>query len=453
MSPIPELPGTLVPRFSPMEQGLKRHVAQLCRLDHDRFPGSQPISFSQRDLERLEKQDFWVCEKSDGIRVLFLIAYDPSQDSQSVFLIDRMNEYRELQGFVFPHHQDMRKQLKNTLVDGELVIDVDPATKKETMRFLAFDCLVIDDENVMSKTLDKRYGRLQAWLYKPYAKMLADHPHMGQQQPFSVKIKETNFSYHVDKVFAVDIPNLQHGNDGLIYTCVSTPYTPGTDNNIMKWKPPSENSIDFKLVLRFPPHPRNPSEPDFMAKPLFLLHIWCGDDRGVAKYEPYDDMYVDDDEWERLKLSGEQIDDRIVEVHWDLSLNRWRMMRFRDDKPNGNHKSVVDKIIQSIADGVEKDALLARSSAIRTAWKARQGQPAGSSQPQSQSHAPNSQSHQAPHAHQYAHAQPTRPPPQQQKRAAAPMPQLSDGELRYGPLASSPWSKVAGPPKVAGMFR
>lgn len=70
------------------------------------------------------------------------------------------------------------------------------------MRFLAFDCLVVDDQNVMSRPLDKRYGvsaslamkcgsdvdvywqRLQEWFYKPYSKMLKDHPHMAQTQPF-----------------------------------------------------------------------------------------------------------------------------------------------------------------------------------------------------------------------------------------------------------------------------
>ena len=64
----------------------------------------------------------------------------------------------------------------------------------------------------------------------------------------------------------------------------------------MKWKPPSENSIDFKLLLRFPPTPGKPKVPDFQTKPVFELHVWCGDTR----YEFYDIMYVDDDEWERL---------------------------------------------------------------------------------------------------------------------------------------------------------
>lgn len=63
-----------------------------------------------------------------------------------------------------------------------------------------------------------------------------------------------------------------------------------------------------------------------------------------------------------MKASGEQFDDRVVEVHWDPGLEGWRMMRFRDDKPNGNHKDVVENILKSIADGIEKDAVSSLSS-------------------------------------------------------------------------------------------
>ena len=86
-------------------------------------------------------------------------------------------------------------------------------------------------------------------------------------------------------------------------------------------------------------------------------------------------MRVTDDEWERcaasrtsispyfgltvrrMKVSGEQFEDRIVEVHWDPAVEGWRMMRFRDDKPAGNHITTVESVIQSIRDGVEKDTV------------------------------------------------------------------------------------------------
>ena len=95
--------------------------------------------------------------------------------------------------------------------------------------------------------------RLMDWFYKPYARMIREYPHMAEGRPFecvlspvsvetesscvhtfhiSIKVKEISFSYHVEKIFAVDIPALQHGNDGLIYTCVNSPYTPGSDHNM-----------------------------------------------------------------------------------------------------------------------------------------------------------------------------------------------------------------------------
>jgi mRNA guanylyltransferase len=48
----------------------------------------------------------------------------------TAFQIDRHNDYRELDGFFFPSHEDSKIPMFNTLVDGELVLDTDPVTKK-----------------------------------------------------------------------------------------------------------------------------------------------------------------------------------------------------------------------------------------------------------------------------------------------------------------------------------
>lgn len=73
------------------------------------FPGAQPVSFSAKDLEKLEKQEyavpqrrafrlelngvyaircsFWVAEKSDGIRVLLFVHTDINTMDQMVYLV------------------------------------------------------------------------------------------------------------------------------------------------------------------------------------------------------------------------------------------------------------------------------------------------------------------------------------------------------------------------------
>jgi mRNA guanylyltransferase len=160
----------------------------------------------------------------------------------------------------------------------------------------------------------------------------------------------------------------------------------------IKWKPPSENTIDFKLRLHFPPDlakdPRG-MLPDLTAKPFFALDEYMGRERGgnADGYRYFDWLYVEDEEWEDMKKDGEQFDDRIVECYWDLHGGpidpryagngiahesrppAWRLHRIRDDKTDGNHTSIVQKIIRSIEDGVEKDQLLAQETAIRAAWK------------------------------------------------------------------------------------
>lgn len=40
------------------------------------------------------------------------------------------------------------------------------------------------------------------------------------------------FSYALEKMFNVVLPNLKHGNDGLIFTCRNSPYKFGTDDKM-----------------------------------------------------------------------------------------------------------------------------------------------------------------------------------------------------------------------------
>lgn len=58
-----------------------------------------------------------------------------------------------------------------------------------------------------------------------------------------------------------------------------------------------------------------------------------------------------------MKETGEQFDDRVVEVVWNFAERNWKILRFRDDKKHGNHRDVVTSVIESIQDGVEVDAV------------------------------------------------------------------------------------------------
>lgn len=394
---MPEIPtslgehGSSVPSEIPgvragkdLTQRLRYEVSGLLGRDRASFPGAQPISFAAQHLAELHRQDYYVCEKSDGIRCLMYLTHD-GQGSQAVYLIDRKNDYYWIDNahLTFPRPPPERKEPEDgkrlpfhtqTLLDGELVHDTLAPGVVDT-KYLVFDCLVYDGSPITHRTLDIRLGKCKHFVIKPYQSMLVEQLGLVRLTPFTVAMKRMENSYVLERVFSHVLPSLLHGNDGLIFTCINSPYTFGTDTHILKWKPEHENTIDFRMHLRFPQSEADPSDPDqspfpdYNALPEINLSVFGGDDKR-SSVTPWGSMYLEPQEWDRMKAREEPLDERIVECFLD-DQRRWRFHRFRDDKSEANHISTVQSVIGSIQDRISKDDLLQQCGSIYNEWRRR----------------------------------------------------------------------------------
>ncbi|TVY89000.1 mRNA-capping enzyme subunit alpha [Lachnellula willkommii] len=355
---------------------MQSEVASLLDRPNNSFPGAQPVSFARKHLEELTRQDYYVCEKSDGMRYLLYLTRDEHEE-EAQYLIDRKNDYWFIpkNGLHFPVPRHVEGFHTDTLIDGELVLDKLPNGGVQP-KYLVFDCMLLDGNSLMNRTLDKRLAYFKERIYDPYKDLLVNYPEEKPYMHFIMEMKQMQFSYAIDLMFGKILPHLPHGNDGLIFTCRMSDYKFGTDQNILKWKPEAENSIDFRMTLDFPT--KQPDEQDiaegykepyvdYDAMPVCNLHVHHGDSHRETWYG---EMYIENDEWERLKSLEEPLNDRIVECYMD-SQKRWRYMRFRDDKTNANHTTTVDSVIESIMDRVTKQDLMAAQKVIRDEWKKR----------------------------------------------------------------------------------
>jgi mRNA guanylyltransferase len=376
MAPLEDIAAPGIKIEGELLHNMRLEVASLLERRSTGFPGAQPVSFARRHLEELTQRDYFVCEKSDGMRYLLYLTQD-DQGNEIHYLIDRKNDYWFVPPNMlhFPIPGDHTGFHIDTLIDGELVLDqVDGGGKQP--KYLVFDCMVIDGNSLMNRTLDKRIAYFKERIFDPYNKLLEKFPEEKEHLHFLTAMKKMEFSYAVQMMFTDILPNLPHGNDGLIFTCRTSEYKHGTDPHILKWKPAEENSIDFRLIFDFPlvepdeiDLAEGITEPyvDYDSIPVCNLHIYAGD----GKEDPwFGTLSLEEVEWEEMKAAGEPFNDRIIECHLD-DQGRWRYMRPRDDKPHANHVSTVNSVIESIKDRVTEKDLIAAAKTIRDEWKRR----------------------------------------------------------------------------------
>lgn len=359
-------------------------VADLLGRQQLTFPGAQPVSFARNHFLELQRTDYYLCEKTDGIRcLLYLTAFlgTAEGDIEAQFLIDRKNDYYYIprEQLHLPKQNNLGGFHQGTLLDGELVRQ-DCGDGRTKLVYLIFDGLCLDGQSITNRQLDIRLGKIRAFVYEPWVDFAKQYPSDAQAQPFQLQLKKMEVPYASEMMFRDILPKLPHGNDGLIFTCKSTPYVAGTDPHILKWKPPHENTIDFKLQLgAFPTEEDEDGVyEDWDAKPEIELMVNHGDREG---YQRWANLALTDEEWEAIKGMGEQIDGRIIECFLDPTSGSWRPKiekdgtpRYRDDKKDANHISTVRSVIDSIRDGVTEQDLITNSHKIRDAWKKREAE-------------------------------------------------------------------------------
>jgi mRNA guanylyltransferase len=110
------------------------------------------------------------------MRYLLYLTRD-EHDEEAQYLIDRKNDYWFIpkNGLHFPVPRSVEGFHINTLIDGELVLDKLPSGQMQP-KFLVFDCLILDGNSLMSRTLDKRLAYFKERINEPYEKLLREFP-------------------------------------------------------------------------------------------------------------------------------------------------------------------------------------------------------------------------------------------------------------------------------------
>ncbi|WKY11709.1 hypothetical protein Q1695_003352 [Nippostrongylus brasiliensis] len=316
---------------------LQGKVKELVGAKRDGFPGLQPVSLERsRDhdnLKLLAQRPYMVSWKADGMRYMIYIC-----DENEIYAFDRDNEVFLIRGLSFPHRKHPR-HIVNTLVDAEMIIDHVKDERGNTVdlpRLLIYDIVHFEDVHVGKENFDIRFMCIRKELIEPRNAAIKAGRIRKEKEPMSVRVKDFWEMEALPKLFEPKFTkNVGHEIDGLILQPVDAPYTPGRSDIVLKWKPPSHNSIDFKLQIR------KVVKEGELPQHIGYLYVQHANEpmatmKATKKLLPYDN--------------------KIIECTFDNG--QWVFMRERTDKSLPNALKTAQSVYNSMINPIDKNMLI-----------------------------------------------------------------------------------------------
>lgn len=238
---------------------------------------------------------------------------------------------------------DFQRLHHYTLLDGEMVVDTfldGEKREKQVRRYLVYDLVAINGRSVVERPFSERWNIIDREVIKPRndEKKVTSHWYKYEMEPFGVRIKAFCLLSALEKkIFKELIPSLTHEADGVIFQGWDDPYVYRENRDLLKWKYPHLNSVDFLFEM----------SKDGRQK-LFLI------DRGRKTLMEGYSVEFRGDGWNK----PESYCGKILECSWDWDKEVWVAMRIRVDKHNPNGLVQGLRVIKSIMDNITEDVLL-----------------------------------------------------------------------------------------------
>ncbi|GAV03544.1 hypothetical protein RvY_13947 [Ramazzottius varieornatus] len=361
---------------------IRKRTKALCRWKKKGFPGCQPVSMDLDNVGLLAELDYRVSWKADGVRYMMFI------DDNRAFFLDRNDDVFEASEMTFPC-RDGRGVLKNTLVDGEMIIDTIPDKMGggKRPRYLIYDMIHCMNTAICEQGFDKRCSAIRNEIIRPRETLFEKSPHLKQLEPFSVRWKtfwplivEDGTKGPQDMAEKILAPkfsqDMSHEVDGLVFQPENKPYIPGRCDYVLKWKPPHLCTIDFRLQIN--------QEGGRGMVPRAKANLWVNDHT-----VPFGEM--------KMSKDMKQHDQKIVECSYDAQQRKWDFLRVREDKSFPNHITTANAVFKGIIHPLTKDKLLdyienssraalARKQTKRSHQPSNQVEPEGNGRPSKLAH-------------------------------------------------------------------
>jgi len=314
-------------------QELQRKVRNLCNFRLNGFPGAQPVSMSHENLNRLQREPYKVSWKADGTRYMMLI-----EAENEIYMFDRdFSVFKIIENCPkFPKDRHPDKHIYETLLDGEMVIDI--VNGESYPRYLIYDIISFQKQDVGGNNFNVRTQCIEKEIIHAREEAKRDGRIDRSQELFGIRKKDFWEIEHTAKIFSPKFQkSMVHEVDGLIFQPVNEPYKAGQCQSILKWKPHTHNSIDFRVRIIKTKEPGCP------------LETWASLQVGRQNFQ-----------MGRIKATKEfrENDNKIVECTWDYANRTWKFMRVRTDKSYPNSYETANSVWETIKHPLTQDQLL-----------------------------------------------------------------------------------------------